>query len=126
MKFQPHFYAASTIEEIVFKTPFGEAHIPRLEMPKPPTLSGFVLPVLPEIPPAIARLAQATAGPQQQLGRAYEAMTRLQEDVEQSARLMFDESDAVWDECLDESGNIGDSHLRDGNSTPGSGDVHGL
>jgi hypothetical protein len=112
--------AATTNEEIVVKTPFGEAHIPRLEMPKPPDLSGFALP---DLPPALARLAKATAGPQMQLNRAYQAMSRLQEDVEQSAQLMFEESDACWDQYLDENCGSRDGAVNDDDASPDSKDV---
>lgn len=65
------------------------------------------LPSIPlqDLPPAFARLAEASAVPQQQVLRMCEAVSRLQEDVEQGARLMFDEG-AVWDQCLESDGDV--------------------
>ena len=91
-------YAASRpANEIVLRTPFGEAHLPRPELPKPPHVPHINLQ---ELQPTLQRLSEASSRSQEQMRRVLQSVAHWQAELGKSAKLMFDEGDELWDECL--------------------------
>jgi hypothetical protein len=97
------------------RTPFGEAHLPRPELPKPPQLphlhfedlqSSFA-----ELQSNMQKLSEASRSSQKGMRRMFESVAHFQEELGRSAKLMFDEEVELWDECLRAPG-----HARDTSS----------
>jgi hypothetical protein len=75
--------------------------MPRL--PEMPHLRMAQLPHLQAMQANFEKLSHASQQSQEQVRRFFAAVVHFQEELNHSAKLMFDEDEELWDECLQPS-----------------------